>query len=101
MKPFFQLILALTIGTQCHAGAQPPARSQRAAKQASTVYLDSTSVKNLRLKMVEVEEQVFEETIFALGRIEVRPGYSAVLSSRIPGRVAKVDALPDHHVKKD
>jgi multidrug efflux pump subunit AcrA (membrane-fusion protein) len=101
MKQFFQLILAFVLGTQFHAVAQPPARSQRAAKQASTVFLDSTGVRNLRLKMVEVEEQTFEETIFALGRIEVRPGYSAVLSSRIAGRVAKVDALPDHHVKKD
>jgi multidrug efflux pump subunit AcrA (membrane-fusion protein) len=85
----------------CVYGAATNAQSLKAAKLANTVFLDETGVKNLRVKTVEVEEQVFEETIFALGRIEVRPGFSAVVSSRIPGRAISVSAMPDHEVKKD
>lgn len=68
------------------------------SKIANSVILDEFAVKNLRIQTVTVEEQTFEETIFALGRIDVRPGFSAVLSSRIPGRALKVAALPDHEV---
>ena len=76
------------------------AESLKAAKLANTVFLDPIGVKNLRLKTVEVEETTFEETIFALGKIEVRPGFSAVVSSRIAGRAVKVEAFPDHKVKE-
>src|SRR5688500_15388889 len=76
--------------------AETNAASLKAAKLANTVFLDETGVKNLRLKTVEAEEQVFEETIFCLGRIEVQPGHSAVLSSRIAGRAVTVTAMPDH-----
>lgn len=74
--------------------------SVKQAKLANTVILDATAVKNLRLQTVVVEPQTFAETIFALGRIDVRPGYSAVLSSRIPGRALKVNAFPDHEVSE-
>ena len=70
------------------------------SKLANSVILDEIAVKNLRIETVTVEEQTFEETIFALGRIDVRPGFSAILSSRIPGRALKVEALPDHEVKE-
>ncbi|MDB6133970.1 MAG: hypothetical protein JWM59_2213 [Verrucomicrobiales bacterium] len=66
-----------------------------AARQASTVVLDETGVKNLRIETIEAEETTFEETAFALGRIEVLPGRRAVVSSRIPGRALSVQALPD------
>jgi len=92
-------LTALALAAQFCTGAEPAAKS-RAAKLASTVFLDEISVKNLRLQTVMAEEQGFEETIFALGRIDVRPGFSAVVSSRIAGRVVKVDASPDHHVDK-
>jgi len=59
------------------------------------VLLDARGVKNLKLEMVEAEEIDFEESIFALGRIGVLPGKRAVVSSRIPGRVTTVLALPD------
>jgi len=70
-----------------------------AQRHANTVILDETAVKNLRLETAEAEEQTFERTVFALGRIEVLPGRRAVLSSRIAGRALKVLALPDHEVK--
>lgn len=66
-----------------------------AARTANTVVLDETGVKNLRIETIEAEESTFEETAFALGRIEVLPGRRAVVSSRIPGRALTVQALPD------
>ena len=56
-------------------------------RAASTVVLDETGVKNLRIETVEVEETTFEETIFALGRIEHIPIRAGAVSSRISGRV--------------
>ena len=88
------LFLALTSAT-----AAEPA-STKAAKLANTVFLDETGVRNLRLQTVEAEEQVFAETVFALGKIDVRPGRQASLSSRIAGRALQVDALLDHEVKE-
>lgn len=64
-------------------------------REASTVILDDMGVRNLRLETAELEERVFEETIFALGRLEVLPGQKAVVSSRIAGRAYSVLALPD------
>lgn len=87
------LLLAVTVGT-AHA-----ADSAKATRLANTVFLDEIGVKNLRLQTVEVEDQVFEETLFALGRIEVLPGKRAVLSSRISGRAVVVNTRPDHMVK--
>ncbi len=72
----------------------------KAAKFANTVVLDEMGVRNLRLKMVEVEPGTFEETTFALGRIEVLPGREAAVSSRIAGRATRVDAMLDHAVKQ-
>jgi membrane fusion protein, heavy metal efflux system len=52
-------------------------------------------VKNLRIETVEAQPLVFAETVFALGRLEVLPGHKGVVSSRVPGRVQSVIALPD------
>jgi cobalt-zinc-cadmium efflux system membrane fusion protein len=70
------------------------------SRQANTVVLDETGVKNLRIETQVVEETEFEETVFALGRIEVFPGHRAVVSSRIPGRAAEVLVRVDHPIKK-
>lgn len=67
---------------------------------ANTIVLDETSVKNLGIETVEAEETTFEDTFFALGSIEVLPGKRAVVSSRIPGRVFSVLALPDQEVEE-
>lgn len=67
---------------------------------ANTVLLNETGVKNLRIKTEVVEETTFEESIFALGRIDVYPGRSAAISSRIPGRALEVFVKHDHPITK-
>ena len=67
-------------------------------RKDATVVLDEITVTNLGLQTVEADETTFEETVFALGRIEVLPGNLAVVSSRIPGRAFSVLALPDQQV---
>jgi len=64
------------------------------------IILDTTSVKNLGIETVEIEEGSFEQTLFALGIIEVLPGKRAVLSSRIPGRAFSVLAVPNQQVEE-
>lgn len=59
-----------------------------AERSANTIILDEHGVKNLGITFAPVEESDFEETIFAIGRIEEIPDKHAVVSSRIPGRIA-------------
>ena len=94
------IALLWSIQTQESHAAVATNASFKQAKLANTVILDAMAVKNLRIQTVVAEEQTFHETIFALGTIEVRPGYSAVLSSRIPGRAVNVMAHHDHEVAK-
>lgn len=68
---------------------------------AHTVILNPEGVANLKLETVALEETVFEETVFALGRIGVAPGHRAVVSSRVPGRVVTVAAHIDRPIAKD
>jgi membrane fusion protein, heavy metal efflux system len=82
----------------CVAGFAATAQE---AKKDNLVILDAAGVKNLGIETVEAEETSFEETIFALGRIEVLPGKRAIVSSRIPGRAFSVLALPDQEVDAD
>jgi membrane fusion protein, heavy metal efflux system len=83
------------------AGAGPVRAidAEKAARLANTVFLDEKGVKNLRLETAEAEEQTFEETLHALGKIEAFPGKRQSVSSRIAGRAVRVLALPDHEVK--
>lgn len=71
-----------------------------AARKTNTVVLDATGVKNLRIQTTVAEPGDFEETIFALGRIEAYPGRRAVISSRISGRALEVMVKHDHPIKK-
>ncbi len=64
----------------------------------NTVILDETSVQNLQLDFTEAEETTFEETIFALGHLEVLPGKKAIVSSRISGRAFSVIVIPHQEV---
>lgn len=66
----------------------------------NTIILDDTGVKNLRIESVEVEEQDFETTLFAIGRIEEIPANRSVLSTRIAGRVVELEAFEGDTVKK-
>lgn len=67
---------------------------------ANTVVLDETAIANLGLETAEAEETEFEQTVFALGEIEVLPGQRAIVSSRIAGRAHSVLALPDQVVEE-
>jgi hypothetical protein len=49
-------------------------------RSANMVILNETGVKNLRIETVVVEEADFEESVFALGRIDVFPGRRAAIS---------------------
>jgi cobalt-zinc-cadmium efflux system membrane fusion protein len=70
--------------------------NDEAARRASLVILDETAVRNLGLATTPVGPADFEETVFALGQIEVLPGRRAVVSSRIAGRAVEVRAKHDH-----
>ena len=74
------IIAALLLATSFLHAAMTPEEA------ANTVILDDTGVKNLRIETVEAEETEFEETVFALGRIQIAPANRAVVSSRVPGR---------------
>ena len=64
-------------------------------KSNPPVILDEMGVKNLGIETVEAEETDFEESVFALGRIEVLPGKKGIVSSRVSGRAQSIIALPD------
>jgi membrane fusion protein, heavy metal efflux system len=70
------------------------------ADERATVVLDPDAVANLRLEFANAETISFEETVFALGRIEARPGASASVTSRIPGRVIQLSVLPGDAVAR-
>lgn len=78
-----------------HLAAEEEKTSTR---NANTIVLDEAGVLNLRIETVEAEESDFEETVFALGRIEILPGNKGIVSSRIAGRAYSVLALPDQEV---
>lgn len=79
-----RILLAALIAVRATAEEKPP-----------DVILDEQRIALLGIETVEASPETFEETTFSLGRIEVLPGKSAVLSSRIPGRAHSVLALPD------
>lgn len=71
-----------------------------AERIANTIILDETGVKNLRIELAVAEEQDFESTVFAIGRIEEIPANRSVLSSRISGRIVEINAHEGDMVKK-
>ncbi len=62
------------------------------ARAAQTVVLDANGAANLRIQTALAEPRLFEETVFALGRIEARPERVASVASRIAGRVVALAA---------
>lgn len=94
MKPH-PLLLGLAL---CFVS--PLLASTGSSMRANTVVLDATGVKNLRIETVVAEGGEFEETVFALGRIDVYPGNRAVVSSRIAGRALEVLIKHDHAIEK-
>lgn len=67
----------------------------------NTVILDENTVANLRLEFASAEPRVFEETVFALGRLEARHDAIAVSASRISGRVISLSAHLGDPVEAD
>lgn len=94
MKPFFSRLIFVVILTSL-ARAQPANTPPR----PDTVILDAAGIANLRIKTVPVEETDFEETAFALGRIEAQPGKIAAVSSRIAGRIVALNAFPGDRIE--
>ncbi len=96
MKFPLPLFLALLVAPAVLAAGPADADS---ARRADLIILDPTTVQNLGLTTVRSAPADFEETIFALGRIDVFPGRRAVVSSRIAGRAVEVHAVHDHAIK--
>jgi membrane fusion protein, heavy metal efflux system len=96
MKTFFRALLIVCL-LASSARAQPADTS----RPEDRVVLDATGVANLRIKTVLVEETDFEETVFALGRIEAQPEKVAAVSSRISGRVMALHAFPGDRIEAD
>ncbi|HEY1048096.1 MAG TPA: efflux RND transporter periplasmic adaptor subunit [Prosthecobacter sp.] len=86
---FFTCLALITVAQ----GETDPKRA------ANTVVLDETGMKNLRIETVQVEETDFEETIFALGRVETIPAKVGAVSSRISGRIVSLNVAPGDMVK--
>lgn len=93
------LALALGLGL-AFAWCSPRGHAAEAPPSEPPVVLDASTIQNLRLETVTARKQVFEETVFALGRIRVAPGHQAFVSSRVPGRAIRVDAHIDSRVEK-
>ena len=69
-------------------------------RAAHTIILDDKAVENLGIETVEVAEGDFEESFFAIGRIEEIPQNHAVLSSRIAGSISALSAYEGDTVKE-
>lgn len=91
MKTISILLLSLTSSVLFGASS----------RNNNTVVLDPNTVANLRLGFASAEPRMFEETVFALGRLEARPGATAAVSSRIAGRVASLAVAAGDTVAKN
>ena len=81
------------------AGSTVVQAAPESNRAANTIILDETGVKNLRIETALVEESDFEDTVFALGRIEAIPSKVAAVSSRIAGRIVTLNVSPGDTVK--
>jgi cobalt-zinc-cadmium efflux system membrane fusion protein len=70
-----------------------------ADREADLVILDDISVQNLGIETEVVTSRDFEETLFALGRIQAKPGGHAYVTSRIAGRLVDVPAHEGDFIK--
>lgn len=75
-------------------------RAADSGRADNLIILDAAAVANLQLEYTEAEETTFEDTVFALGAIEVLPGKKAIVSSRIPGRAYSVLVIPHQEVRQ-
>ncbi len=96
MKTVFSLILISTLALLAQEEEDTDPN-----EAANTIILDELSVKNLGIELEEAIETDFEETIFAIGRIDDIPTNHVAVSSRISGRALAVNAIEGDHVSKD
>lgn len=101
MKNFLILLsLALALNVRANTACCPDGGLFEAASGETTkVALTEAQAKNLGLQTAEAAEERFEQTLFALGRIEAIPNKLAAVSSRIAGRVASLAVNPGDEVK--
>ncbi len=95
LHPTFTLLVSALF-----SGALFAQESGDSNREAATVILDETAVKNLRIETIVAEEREFETTVFAIGRIEEIPANRFAISSRISGKTVEVNAFVGDHVKK-
>lgn len=69
------------------------------AQSSSTIVLDEVGVRNLGIQTVEADYSHFEQTLFALGYIAPIPDKTAVVSSRIAGRLVQLGIVEGDIVK--
>ncbi len=89
IAPLCPSILLLLVSLAELPGAAEPA-----------IILTDTAAANLGIQLATASETTFQETIFALGAIDVLPGHRAAVSSRIAGRATDVFVQHDHFIKK-
>ncbi len=77
-----------------------PARAEAADRDANTIILTDTAVKNLGVVTAEAAEVEFETTFFAIGSIAEIPTNHSVVSSRVAGRVVDLKVIAGDHVTK-
>ncbi len=94
MKPSFVFLASLLL-------VGPLAATAADARAKNTVVLDANTVANLRLAFASAEPRLFEETVFALGRVEAAHASQAAVSSRISGRVVGLSAHLGDRVAAD
>ena len=92
-----RLILKLTIVFAIILGIE---NAQAQEDRANTIILDEYGVSNLQIQHVEAEKRDFETTVFAIGRVEEIPANRSVVSSRIAGRVTKINVFEGDLVKE-
>lgn len=73
--------------------------AQLAERAANTIILDESGVRNLRIATEVVDTQDFETTVFAIGRIEEIPARHSVLSTRVAGRVKRLNVFEGDYVE--
>jgi len=88
MKRFFYIVSMLSLFSSAHA-----------EETEDIIILDEAGVRNLGLETVVAEEADFFQTVQTLGRIEVAPGTSGVVSSRIAGRLVELKVAPGDQVE--
>jgi len=97
-KPTLNTFAVHTIIMLCLLASMPVGRG--ADRSKDLVILDAQGVQNLGIESQVVSFQDFNETLFALGRIQAKPGGHAYVSSRIAGRLIEITAHEGDFVKK-